>query len=332
MNWFTFTSVEDIPAQWDDLVGDNIFLQRIFLKHLEKVNPCGQTYNILAQGGQTRVIYVDYRLKLNIFTFSTFTWKIPVRIMGIPCSVSKQGFNVRPGFEKPLVEHFKGKEGAKLILNSMVDLPANGGETLPACLMEVNWSNWEEYLKSLRSHYRYRIKKAREKWQQVEIELETSQDFDTRCYQLYEGVFNRSEAKLEKLTLEFFQGLPLPSVLLKAKFKGQLLGFVQLVDNGSELIFLFIGFDHKLNRTFDIYFNLLLEIVAFAIKKGYKTIDLGQTAEETKLKLGSRLLRKGMYLSHSRGFLDSLANSHLDLFSYKVPRYNFHVFKDGGEK
>ena len=40
MNWFTFTSVEDIPAQWDDLVGDNIFLQRIFLKHLEKVNPC----------------------------------------------------------------------------------------------------------------------------------------------------------------------------------------------------------------------------------------------------------------------------------------------------
>jgi len=332
MKWFTFVSVENIPDQWDDLAGENIFLKKCFLKHLEKVNPCGQTYNLLVQGGIPQAIYVDYRLRLNIFTFSVFTWKMPVRIMGIPCSVSKQGFSVRRGFEKPLLDHFWRKEGARLILNSMIDLPANRGETLPACLMEINWTSWKQYLESLRSPYRYRIKKARQKWQQVEVELVASQEFDLKCYRLYEEVFNRSEAKLEKLNLEFFKDLPLPSVLLKAKFKGQLLGFVQLVHNGPELIFLFIGFDHKLNRTFDIYFNILLEIVAFAIQKGYKIIDLGQTAEETKLKLGSKLLRKGMHLSHSWDILDKFANKHLDLFSYKVPRYNFHVFKDGREK
>lgn len=332
MKWLTLTNVKELPDQWDELAGENIFLKKCFLEHLEKVNYCGQTYNLLLKDNQLQAAYVDYLLRLDVFTFSVISWNIPVRIMGIPCSVSKQGFSVRSGFEKLLVEHFRRKKGAKLILNSTTNLPAKRGETLPSCKMEVCWNNFNQYLKSLRSSYRYRVKKAQEKWQQVRIELIKPEDFDLSCYRLYEEVFNRSEEKLEKLNIDFFRAFPLPSVIIKASFNEKILGFIQLVENGSELIFLFIGFDHKLNRSFDIYNNLLLEIIKFAIDKGYKVIDLGQTAEETKLKLGSKLLRKGMYISHSMDWLDKLANRNINLLSYKVPAYDFHVFKEEGDK
>ena len=131
------------------------------------------------------------------------------------------------------------------------------------------------------------------------------------------------------MNFEFFQQQPLPSIIIIATHKEQKLGFAQVVDNGRELIFLFIGFSHKLNSTFDIYLNLLLEIIDFAIDNRFKTIDLGQTAEETKLKLGSELFTKGMYISHSNFLLDKLANQYINLFSYQIPIYDFRVFKMG---
>jgi len=327
MKWLTFNCAEDLPGQWDQLAGENIFLKRCFLKHLERVNPCYQTYNLLMETDQLKAGYVDYRLKLNIFTYSFLTLKIPVTIMGIPCSVSKQGFSVCPRYEKYILTHFQTKKGAKLILNSAIDLPAKQGNTLPSCNMKVEWPSFSQYLNSLRSPYRYRIKKAQKKWQDVKVDFIKPLAFDRDYYQLYVEVYSNSQAKLEKLNFEFFQQFPLPSIIIRATHKEQKLGFVQIVDNGTELIFLFIGFNHKLNSTFDIYLNLLLEIIGFAIDNRFKTIDLGQTAEETKLKLGSQLVRKSMYINHSNPLLEKLTKRYINLFSYQVPKYNFRVFK-----
>ncbi|MGI6224975.1 MAG: GNAT family N-acetyltransferase [Peptococcales bacterium] len=327
MKWSTVNFAEKLPCQWDELAGENIFLKQCFLKHLEKVNPCLQTYNFLKVDNQFQAIYVDYSLKLDIFTYSFFSLKIPVRIMGIPCSVSKQGFSVLRGFESELWEHFRAKSGAKLILNSSISLPVKGGDTLPTCKLTIQWSSFGEYLESLRSSYRYRIKKAQEKWQNVQVNFIKPDAFDKSLYELYEEVFNNSQAKLEKLNLDFFREISLPSVIIKARVEEETLGFVQLVTNGPELIFLFTGFNHQLNRKFDVYLNLLLEIIQFAIENKFTTLDLGQTSEETKLKLGSQLVRKTMYVSHSTLLLDKLVNKYIKFFSYQVPEYQFHVFK-----
>ncbi|KJS87220.1 MAG: hypothetical protein JM58_04980 [Peptococcaceae bacterium BICA1-8] len=329
MKWLTVNCVEELPKQWDQLAGENIFLKRCFLKHLETVNPCHQTYNMLLEADELKAVYVDYRLKLDIFTYSFLALKIPVTIMGIPCSVSKQGFSICSGFEETLLANFQEKKGAKLILNSALDLPAKRGNTLPTCKMEIRWPSFGQYLESLRSPYRYRIKKAQNKWQAVKVDFIRPQEFDKDYYQLYEEVHSNSQAKLEKLNFEFFQQLPLASTIIKATHKEQKLGFAQIVENGTELIFLFIGFNHHLNSTFDIYLNLLLEIIGFAIDNRFRTIDLGQTAEETKLKLGSELFSKSMYISHSNLLLDKLANQYINLFSYQVPIYDFRVLKMG---
>lgn len=327
MKWFSYETAEKIPGAWDQLAGKNVFLKKAFLQHLEVVNPCQQSYNYLKGDGTLQAIYVDYRLNLDMFTFNSYSLKIPVRIMGIPCSVSKQGFAAETGLENLLVQHFQNKQGAKIILNSSIPLPASMGETLPTLRLEVTWQTLEEYLHSLRSPYRYRLNKALKKWADVQVELIFPTNFQPEMYSQYEAVFHNSQAKLEKQNANFFKGIPLPSKIIKASYQGKLLGFVQLVENGEELIFLFTGFDYQLNRTYDIYLNLLLEIIRYGVLNNYKVIDFGQTTEATKMKLGCKMERKNMYLSHSNPIINFAAAKLVGLLSYKPPEHHFQVFK-----
>jgi len=159
------------------------------------------------------------------------------------------------------------------------------------------------------------------------VEFIEPAQFDYKLYQLYENVFENSQVKLEKLNRQFFQKMPLPSLIIQASYRQERLGFVQLVQNGQELIFLFTGFNYQLNNKFAIYLNLLLEIVRYGINNKFKVIDFGQTAEESKLKLGCKLKPKNMYISHSNFFLNKLINKYSHLLSYQTPNHNFKVFK-----
>lgn len=39
-----FKNAVDIPEEWDDLTGSNIYLKKSFLAFMENVNPCKQRY------------------------------------------------------------------------------------------------------------------------------------------------------------------------------------------------------------------------------------------------------------------------------------------------
>lgn len=327
MNWLTLHGAEQIPAAWDDLASHNIFLKKVFLEHLEQTNPCQQSYNMLWDKGILKAIYVDYRLPLDLFTYRSICFKVPVRIMGIPCSVSKQGFAVQEAAKILLLRHFQNKKGVGLILNCQTGLPAKLGETLPTCRLKIKWQDFHHYLQSQRSHYRYRLQKALSKWAGVAVEYLPPETFTPEMYTHYEKVYDRSKAKLEKLQFDFFQRMPLPARIIKASHRGKLLGFAMVVENGEELIFLFTGFDHQLNVRFDTYLNLLLEILRFGIANGVNVIDFGQTAEETKMRLGCQLERRRMVVHHSNPLLNALAGSAINLLSYCLPSHEFHVFK-----
>ncbi len=329
MNWVTVSSSAELPENWDGMAGDNIFLRRSFLSHLERVNPCGQRYSYLMDSNSIKAICVDYSLKLDIFTYSFLSLKLPVRIMGIPCSVSKPGFAVLPGFEASMIQHFQALKGAKLILNSDLNLPGAHGVTLPTCKLPLSWASVEDFLGSMRSGYRYRLKKALKKWARVEVEYLSPAEFDQDLYRMYEQVYQKSAAKLEKLSQGFFSQLPLPAKLIRASVQGRALGFAVVVENGPELIFLFTGFDYSLQAGYDTYLNLLLEIIKYGLERGFSRIELGQTAEETKLKLGAALHAKSMYIYHSNPLINKLAFRLAGLLSYKPPCFDFHVFKSG---
>ena len=329
-NYKSFLSIEQLPDYWDDIAGDNIFLQKKYLGVLEKTNPCGQTYTIF-YCPEPDSILVTYKLKLDIFTYSLIHLKLPVVIAGIPCSVSRNGYVAGKKTEAQLFEYLRHIKGAKLVLNSEDDFKVDSfakGLTLPSCRMEIRWSSFEDYLSEMRSHYRYRINKAIHKFSEIkQVKLSDNSLFDNQLYDLYTAVYNKSEYKLEKLPIDFFREFP--STIFAFYLGIKPVAFVQLVENSQELMFLFGGIDYSLNLKHDIYNNMLLAIIKHGIEGGFSTIEMGQTAEDTKMKLGCRAYRKHMYVNHSNGLINTVANKAIGLLSYSQEDLFFNVFKGG---
>ncbi|MGE5679048.1 MAG: GNAT family N-acetyltransferase [Pseudomonadota bacterium] len=332
MSFETYKSAKELPACWDRLAGENLYLKRKQLEILESVNPCGQAYTIFSCPEPDSLL-VTYRLKLDIFTYSRVSLKLPVVIAGIPCSVSSCGYVAGENTEVQLFDYLRNLKGAKLVLNSGDIFKAEGfarGLTLPSCRLDMRWSSFEDYLLDMRSHYRYRLGKAIGRFSGIrQSMLADNSLFDDSLYSLYENVYNKSEFKLEKLPISFFREFP--SRIIAFYLEKKPVAFVQMAENGSELAFLFGGMDYSLNMRYDIYTNMLIAIMRHGIEKGFKTVELGQTAEDTKQKLGGDPVIKYMYVNHSNSFINLLVKRGISILSYRPRGLSFNVFKEAGK-
>ena len=97
------------------------------------------------------------------------------------------------------------------------------GYSIPYMNLDVHWKSFDEYLSSLRHHYRRRILLSLKKikhnqpailtsFQQLNgqpglILTETSEDMATEFYKKYLAVMERTPTKLETLNLDFFKNL-----------------------------------------------------------------------------------------------------------------------------
>jgi hypothetical protein len=147
-------------------------------------------------------------------------------------------------------------------------------------------------------------------------------------YHLYLQVFDRSKAKLECLTFDFFYNLPSDFNLISAWISNRLVGWaITLLDKHTCYFFLG-GLDYESNGTFEIYFRLLMEVVRSGIESGAKSIDLGQTAEIPKMRLGGTIVPLFLAVSHSNPIYRSLLRSTIGFLEYKRKIPDHHVFKE----
>ncbi len=79
---------------------------------------------------------------------------------------------------------------------------------------------------------------------------------------------------------------------------------------------------------YDTYIKILLEIVRFGIENGYKSIDMGQTTDETKLKLGCKYKMLYALINHSNPVINYFLQKIVPHIQYKpLDETKFHVFK-----
>ena len=321
-----YENATNLPGIWDEIAGENNFLRKEILIKLEEINPCNQQYHL---NSQEKIALVSYKLKLNLFTFTKYlSLTIPTNIIGLPMSVSKSGFAIQgQNNEGTLSEYINSLQGFYLVLNANEQLKLAKGHTLPTCKLDIRWESLDQYLASMRSHYRYRLKRAVKKFCDIEVEeLEDNRFFNEEMYELYLNVYQRSNEKLEKLDIGFFKNFP--AKIFKFTLEGKAVAFVQLMENNKELFFLFGGFQQRLNQKYDLYINMLLQIIEYGLKRDFKQIDFGQTTEETKLKLGALQEPKYLYVHHSNPIINTLLSKLVGKFSYR--RYGvFHnVFRE----
>ncbi len=319
---------EELPDEWDKIAGSNIALHKENLVLLQRVNPCRQEYIVFRDAG-IYAIMVKYVLNIDIFCYSRLHLYLPITIIGIPCSVAEPGCSFIGDGGAEVKEYLSGLKGAKLVLNAADDMDFPGftkGNTLPSCTMVIAWRSFEEYLLKLRSHYRYRYKKALEKAESLSIEI-LEREFDSKLYGLYEQVYDRSEYKLEKLSIDFFRQAE--ATVVEFKKDNEAVAFVQYSIDDKKMVFLFGGLDYGLNLKYDLYQNMLLYLIRAAIENNCTTLSLGQTAEEMKCKLGAVQEKKYLYMHHKNILINWLINKFSRFFSYKLIDFKHNVFKSG---
>ncbi len=320
----------DLSSQWDDLAG-NYFRSRSFLLHCEKYNPCHQRYYICFQNETVVAGAVVYSLKLDIFTFGRLKYPIQTTIVGIPSSVSAPGIFGKPGFVELLKDHICAHEKGFILFLNLEEKPHHNkrasGKTLPAIIIENNFTNWDHYIQSLRAPYRRRILQNRQNEKELEIKKLHCDAFTLEMYQLYLGVFNRSKDKLEKLSLDFFKNLPASYSLTACYFQEKLLGWNISLLSGNTFYFFMGGVDYEMNKTYNTYFLLLTELVKNGIEKNANFIDLGQTAEIPKMRLGGQVSERYMEARHSNRVFNGLLKIFSPMLEYNKKLEKGNVLK-----
>ena len=292
---------------------------RDLLLLLEKVNPCRQRYHI-----KNDTLLVTYMHRLNLLNFTeNLRLTLPVRIVAMPVSIELPGVF---GSMDDALEIIRELKGLTLILNSDTELPG-GGCTLSSFVFQNEFTDFEDYMNSLRSSYRRRIRTALEKGNGLHISRIEVSDFSEAHYDLYRCVYERSGNKLELLPIEFFRMCGAEVYEFRDP-SNDLLAFVQILERKNELMFLFCGFREEDVKSCDIYMNMLLFILKEGIRRGSSAINFGQTSEETKSKLGCEEVEKYLHIHHSNPIINCILQKLTPHFSYKGYPCRHRVYKE----
>ena len=72
-NIIVYKSIHDVPPEWDSLTGDNIYMTRAFLAHMEACEDCRQRYYMVYLDDVLDSIFMTYyRRHYNLGMFTKF--------------------------------------------------------------------------------------------------------------------------------------------------------------------------------------------------------------------------------------------------------------------
>lgn len=319
-----YTKAKELDDRWDNIALENEFLKKEFLSLLEISNPCEAKYYIV----EDQSIFVVYEIKIDLLTYSNLSIKKKVKVIGIPISVSIEGFISKK--EEHLKYVMKSLKGIILILNTKKYI--NGlsrGSTLSTFVMECP-KDLSLYEKNLRSNYRKRISKI--KTQDIEARYLQKSVFSKEHYKLYENMYNKSNAKLEKQKIDFFTEFD--GSIIEFLKDNALCGFIQTKVIGETLYFIFGGIDYLKNSDGYLYLKMLYQVIEEGIKNKCKYINMGQTAEEAKMRFGCYEEKLYMYCYSNNKIINFLINKFIKTFSYKryIKKHNIYKVDIRGEE
>lgn len=324
------TDYKKLPSFWDGHFYGNIFLGSAFVRHLAATNPARQYCFHFGEGTSQITAGTIYRTRLP-FCLGPVCISAPVSVCGIPMV-----YGSRAGFipESDFVRAVEAMEGSWPGFQMVVGL-SRRGDAVPGWSwkrhlitvgLDIGWNDFTGYLEAMRSDYRKQIMTSRRKWKGIRIDLQKGADFDDKDYLLFLDMYRAARDKSIPLSVEFFRQIPIEHRYLKA-FDGKgNLGWALLIPEGQVLHLLYLGYDIPRNREFDIYINLLLESVKYAIENKYKRLEMGQTAELIKMRIGGIPAERHILVRHTNPAINQIIKR-TDIFNFRKHYPPLHVFK-----
>jgi predicted N-acyltransferase len=186
-----------------------------------------------------------------------------------------------------------------------------------------NWKTEQDYIDSLSKKYRDQYKRARKKAAGIEkrkLHLEDIIALEDTIYDLYFHVVKNAPFNtffLPKNHFRVFKEIFKDKFLFYGYFIDEkLIGFNTLIKNGEVMDTYFLGYDESIQREKMLYLNMLYDMIAYSINKGFKEIVFARTALEIKSSVGAKPIKMYGIIAHS----NEMVNPYMPkIFKYLEP-------------
>lgn len=177
--------------------------------------------------------------------------------------------------------------------------------------IDENWKSEQDYINSFSKKYRDQYKRARKKAVLIEkrkMHLEDIITYEDTIYDLYIHVAKNAPFNtffLPKNHFRIFKDIFKDKFLFYGYFLDEkLIGFNTLIKNGEVMDTYFLGYDESIQREKMLYLNMLYDMVAYSINKGFKEIVFARTALEIKSSVGAKPVKMHGFIEHSNFILN----------------------------
>ena len=191
-----------------------------------------------------------------------------------------------------------------------------------------HWKKEQDYIEALSKKYRDQYKRARKKATGIEkrkLRLEDIIKHEDTIYDLYFHVAKNAHFNTFFLKKDHFRVF---KEILKDKFlfygyflNEKLIGFNTLIKNGEVMDTYFLGYDDTIQREKMLYLNMLYDMVAYSINKGFREIIFARTALEIKSSVGAIPQEMIGFMKHSNPIVDLILPK---AFCYLEPKVDWH--------
>jgi predicted N-acyltransferase len=197
--------------------------------------------------------------------------------------------------------------------------------TQPNMLFDIpnHWKSEQDYIDALSKKYRDQYKRARKKAEGIvkrKMHLEDIIKHEETIYDLYSHVAKNAHFNtffLAKNHFRIFKELLQDRFLFYGYFlNDKLIGFNTLVKNGEVMDTYFLGYDDSIQREKMLYLNMLYDMIAYSINKGFKEIIFARTALEIKSSVGAKPQKMFGFMKHGNPIIDSAIEK---VFCYLEP-------------
>ncbi|MFM8485151.1 MAG: GNAT family N-acetyltransferase, partial [Bacteroidota bacterium] len=151
-------------------------------------------------------------------------------------------------------------------------------------------------------------------------------------YRLYKEVASNAGFNMVDLTEDYFTGMKDgfgDYFRLFGYFRdGKMVAFYSTIQNHKELEAHFIGYDKSLNHEYQLYMNILYDIIRQGIDSGSSRIIFARTALEIKSSVGAEAHPLWNYLRHQNQLANRFTATILDYLKPVETWLPRHPFKD----
>ncbi|MDO8365673.1 MAG: GNAT family N-acetyltransferase [Saprospiraceae bacterium] len=205
----------------------------------------------------------------------------------------------------------------------------------PNMVLELPFRDMNDYLATMSTKYRTRAKRAFKKLDgivrrrlshsEIQAELPT-------IYRLYRDIANNAGFNMVDLNEHYLAALDRDLdehfQMFAYYLEGKLVAFYTTIRNHDELEAHFLGYEKALNHDYQLYLNILYDIVKLGLEGGCKRVIFARTALEIKSSVGAVAQDLLCYLRHQHPVVNKFAPTILDYLKPVEQWQPRHPFKE----